>query len=59
MKKRKKQVRKKQKIGKKETLGIILVLLTAIVSGFSIVANKFFIVSIDPFVFTGLRAVFI
>lgn len=44
---------------KKETLGVILALLAAIVSGISIPANKFFIVNLSPAVFTAVRAVII
>ena len=39
-----------------EVRGTLLVLLTALISGFSIVANKFFIVKIDSLLFTLLRA---
>jgi len=42
-----------------ESFGTLLVLLTALISGFAIVANKFFVVSIDPLIFTALRAFFI
>lgn len=42
-----------------ELLGVIFILLTAIVSGVANVMNKFFVVSIDPVVFTALRAFFI
>ncbi|HLD55426.1 MAG TPA: DMT family transporter [Candidatus Nanoarchaeia archaeon] len=48
-----------KEVGKKELFGTILILLTAIISGFSIIANKFFVVSIDPLLFTALRAFFI
>jgi len=44
---------------KKEAFGSILVLLTAIISGFSIIINKYFVAAIDPLVFTALRAFFI
>jgi drug/metabolite transporter (DMT)-like permease len=44
---------------KNETKGIILALLAAVVSGISIPANKFFIVNLDPTVFTAVRAVII
>ncbi len=43
----------------KEVIGTILVFITAIISGFSIFANKIFVASIDPLVFTALRALFI
>ena len=39
-----------------ETKGTLLVLLTALISGISIVINKFFVVSIDPLIFTATRA---
>lgn len=42
-----------------EIRGTLLVLLTAIISGVSIVVNKFFVVSIDPALFTAARALFI
>jgi drug/metabolite transporter (DMT)-like permease len=42
-----------------ETKGTLLVLLTALISGFSIVVNKFFVVNIDPILFTAIRALFI
>jgi len=44
---------------KKEFLGTILAILTAIVSGFAIIANKAFVVDMDPMVFTSIRALFI
>lgn len=44
---------------KNELLGTILAILTAVVSGFSIIANKVFIVDLDPIVFTSIRALFI
>ncbi|MCX6816048.1 MAG: DMT family transporter [Candidatus Aenigmarchaeota archaeon] len=43
----------------KEQLGTILALLTAVVSGVAIPANKIFIVKMDPLVFTAVRAVII
>ena len=49
----------KKEMTKNEVLGTLLVLFTAIISGFSIIANKFFVVSIDPLLFTALRAFFI
>jgi drug/metabolite transporter (DMT)-like permease len=49
----------KKESSKKEIFGTLLILLTAIISGFSIVANKFFVVTIDPLLFTALRAFFI
>ena len=44
---------------KKEGLGTSLALLTAIISGFAIFANKIFIVDLDPAVFTAFRAMII
>ncbi|MCD4771071.1 DMT family transporter [archaeon] len=46
---------KKVKFSKNEIRGTLLVLLTAIVSGFSIIANKFFVVKIDPLLLTAMR----
>ncbi len=43
------------KFSKNEIRGTLLVLLTAIVSGFSIIANKFFVVKIDPLLLTAMR----
>jgi len=43
----------------KEVKGTVLVFLTAIISGFSIFANKIFVATIDPLIFTALRALFI
>jgi len=43
----------------KELTGTIFALLTALISGFSIVANKIFVVGIDATVFTSVRARFI
>ena len=42
-----------------ETKGIILALLAAVFSGIAIPANKFFIVNLDPAVFTAVRSVII
>ena len=42
-----------------EFLGTFLIILTAIISGASIVINKFFVVSVDPLLLTSLRAFFI
>ncbi len=39
--------------------GTVLAFLTAVISGVSIFANKFFITGLDPTVFTALRAVII
>ena len=44
---------------KKETIGTILAVLTAIISGVSIPANKVFIVNLDPIVFTAIRSIII
>lgn len=43
-------------MSKKEIFGTLLILSTAIISGFAIIANKFFVVTIDPLLFTALRA---
>ncbi|MBN2330939.1 MAG: DMT family transporter [Candidatus Aenigmarchaeota archaeon] len=43
----------------KETKGTILALLTALISGFAVFANKFFVIGTDPTVFTSLRALII
>ena len=48
---------KKVKFSKNEIRGTLLVLLTAIVSGFSIIANKFFVVKIDPLLLTAMISV--
>jgi drug/metabolite transporter (DMT)-like permease len=44
---------------KKETLGTILALLTAVISGISIPLNKIFVVYMEPAVFTAVRALII
>ena len=44
---------------KKETLGTILALLTAVISGISIPLNKIFVVEMEPAVFTAVRALII
>jgi drug/metabolite transporter (DMT)-like permease len=44
---------------KNETKGVVLAILAAVVSGIAIPANKFFIVNLDPAVFTAVRAVII
>lgn len=44
---------------KKENLGTFLAFLAAVISGFSIFANKIFIISLDPLIFTAVRAVII
>lgn len=43
----------------KEGIGTLLAFGTAIISGFSIFANKFFVIGLDPTVFTALRAIII
>lgn len=43
----------------KETLGTLLVLTTAIGSGAAIIVNRFFVMNIDPVVFTAIRALFL
>jgi drug/metabolite transporter (DMT)-like permease len=43
----------------KETLGTILAILTAVISGFAIPINKIFVVNLDPAVFTAVRALII
>ena len=43
----------------KEVLGTFLALLTAIVSGIAIPANKVFVVGLDASVFTAVRAIVI
>jgi len=44
---------------RKETLGTLLVICTAVISGFAIPVNKFLIIDLDPTVFTATRAIFI
>jgi drug/metabolite transporter (DMT)-like permease len=44
---------------KNETKGIALALLAAVLSGIAIPANKLFIVTLDPTVFTAVRAIII
>ncbi|OGJ21354.1 hypothetical protein A3K73_01265 [Candidatus Pacearchaeota archaeon RBG_13_36_9] len=48
---------KKESLG--EVRGTLLILLTAIISGVSIVINKFFVVTVDPLILTAVRALFI
>ena len=43
----------------KENWGTFLVFLTAVISGITIVVNKFFVVKIDPLIFTATRALLI
>jgi drug/metabolite transporter (DMT)-like permease len=45
----------KKENDKYELRGTLLVILTAIISGISIVVNKFFVVRIDPLLLTSLR----
>jgi drug/metabolite transporter (DMT)-like permease len=44
---------------KKETLGTLLAIITAVFSGIAIPANKVFVVNMDPAVFTAVRSVII
>jgi len=44
---------------KKEKLGTLLALATALISGLAIPVNKMFVVGLDPTVFTAVRALFI
>ncbi|MFQ6020399.1 MAG: DMT family transporter [Candidatus Aenigmatarchaeota archaeon] len=44
---------------KKETLGTLLAIMTAFVSGIAIPINKIFVVDLDPTVFTAIRALII
>jgi drug/metabolite transporter (DMT)-like permease len=50
---------KRGNVEKKEFRGTLLAFLTALVSGFAIVINRFFVVKIDPLFFTAIRAFFI
>ncbi|HDJ96486.1 MAG TPA: hypothetical protein ENG45_00240 [Candidatus Aenigmarchaeota archaeon] len=43
----------------KETKGTLLILLTALESGLAIIVNRFFVIEIDPLLFTAIRALFI
>jgi drug/metabolite transporter (DMT)-like permease len=52
-------MKKGKSMGKKETLGTLLIILTALVSGIAVVIHKFFIMRIDPLIFTATRAFFI
>jgi len=52
-------VKQEKKIDKRELFGVLLVILTALVSGVSVVANRLFVIKIDPFVFTTIRSFFI
>jgi len=58
----KKEETEKPKIIKRkpgEIKGTFLILLTALISGLAIVVNRFFVVKIDPLIFTATRALFI
>lgn len=44
---------------KREALGTLLALMTAVVSGFAIPVNKIFVSELDPVIFTAVRAIFI
>jgi len=44
---------------RKETLGTILAVLAAVISGFAIPLNKIFVVNLEPAVFTAVRALII
>lgn len=46
-------------VKKGEFVGTFLAVLTALISGFSIFANKIFIITLDPTIFAALRAMFI
>lgn len=46
-------------MAKKETIGTLLAFLTAIISGFAIFIHKFFIIGLDPTIFTAVRAIII
>jgi len=43
----------------KENFGVLLVLLTALESSVAIIVNRFFVLKIDPVIFTAVRAVLI
>jgi len=43
----------------KESIGTLLAVFTAVISGFAVIANKIFIVNLDPVIFTSIRALFI
>jgi drug/metabolite transporter (DMT)-like permease len=43
----------------KENVGTLFAIITALVSGFAFVANKFFLVTLDPTLFTSLRTFFV
>jgi drug/metabolite transporter (DMT)-like permease len=44
---------------KKQSLGIVFALMTAILSGVAIPLNKIFVITLDPAVFTAVRAIII
>jgi drug/metabolite transporter (DMT)-like permease len=52
-------MKKRVKTNRLETRGTLLVLLAALISGMAIVINKFFVVKIDPLLFTATRALLI
>ncbi|NIM47439.1 MAG: EamA family transporter [Candidatus Aenigmarchaeota archaeon] len=43
----------------KENIGTLFAIITALISGLAFVANKFFLVSLDPTLFTSLRTFFV
>jgi drug/metabolite transporter (DMT)-like permease len=43
----------------KENIGTLFAIITALVSGLAFVANKFFLISLDPTLFTSLRTFFV
>lgn len=47
------------KKGSKEVVGTLLVLATALISGFNIFINKVFVAKVDPLILTAVRALFI
>jgi drug/metabolite transporter (DMT)-like permease len=44
---------------RKETLGTILAIIAALISGLAIPINKIFVIDLDPTVFTAIRSLFI
>ena len=44
---------------KKQSLVIVFALMTAILSGVAILLNKIFVITLDPAVFTAVRAIII
>jgi len=49
----------KKEMERKELIGTLLIILTALISGIAVAVHKYFIMRIDPLVFTALRAFFI